>query len=127
MTEATPTTKKKTTRKPAAKKTTTAAKKPAAKRKPASLELPNSPLVFEVFDLVSRQRTKAKKIEALQKHGDLSIKSVLIWNFDETIALQFLKVLYLTLATMSRPYTVAPSTTRSTRQLARCMRPVASL
>ena len=83
MTEATPTTEKKTcTRKPAAKKP--AAKKPAA-RKTASLELPTSPLSFEVFDLVSRQRTKAKKVEALKKYEDLSIKALLIWNFDETI------------------------------------------
>ena len=88
MTEAKPTTEKKT-RKPAAKKATTAAKKPAAKRtttrKPASLELPVNPLAFEVFDLVSRQRTKAKKIEALQKHEHISLKALLIWNFDETI------------------------------------------
>lgn len=76
MTEAT----KKTTkaRKPAAKKATTT-------RKPASLELPRNPMMFEVLDLVSRQRTKAKKIEALQKHGDISLKAVLIWNFDETV------------------------------------------
>ena len=76
MTEAT----KKTTkaRKPAAKKATTT-------RKPVSLELPRNPLMFEVLDLASRQRTKAKKIEALQKHGDISLKAVLIWNFDESV------------------------------------------
>ena len=88
MTEATPTTKKKTTRKPAAKKTTTAAKKPAAKKpaaKKASMDLPNSPLMFEIFDLVSRQRTKAKKVEALVKYADISVKALMIWNFDETV------------------------------------------
>lgn len=76
MTEAT----KKTTKasKPAAKKATTT-------RKPVSLELPRNPLMFEVLDLVSRQRTKAKKVEALQKHGDISLKAVLIWNFDDTV------------------------------------------
>lgn len=72
-----------------ATKKTTKARKPAAKkpaaRKPASLELPRNPMMFEVLDLVSRQRTKAKKIEALQKHGDISLKAVLIWNFDETV------------------------------------------
>ena len=83
MTEATPTTKKKTTtRKPAAKKP--AAKKPAAK-KTASLELPPSPLAFEVFDLASRQRTKAKKVEVLQKYADISVKALMIWNYDESI------------------------------------------
>lgn len=75
MTEAT---KKTKASKPAAKKATTT-------RKPVSLELPRSPLMFEVFDLVSRQRTKAKKIEALQKYGEISVKAVLIWNFDETV------------------------------------------
>ena len=82
MTEATPTTKKKTTRKPAAKKAT-AAKKPAAKK--VSMDLPNNPLMFEIFDLVSRQRTKAKKVEALVKYADISIKALMIWNFDETV------------------------------------------
>ena len=83
MTEATSTTKKKTTtRKPAAKKT--AAKKPAAK-KPASLALPNNPLMFEIFDLASRQRTKAKKVEVLTKYSDISVKALMIWNFDETV------------------------------------------
>ena len=85
MTEATPTTKKKTTRKPAAKKTAAkpAAKKPAAKK--ATLDLPNSPLMFEIFDLVSRQRTKAKKVEALVKYADISVKALMIWNYDESI------------------------------------------
>lgn len=83
MTEATSTTKKKTTtRKPAAKKP--AAKKPAA-RKPASLALPNNPLMFEIFDLASRQRTKAKKVEVLTKYADISVKALMIWNFDETV------------------------------------------
>ena len=83
MTEATSTTKKKTTtRKPAAKKP--AAKKPAAK-KPASLDLPRNPLMFEIFDLASRQRTKAKKIEVLTRYSDISVKALMIWNYDETV------------------------------------------
>jgi len=78
MTEATP--KKATrTRKPAAKKTTTTTKKAA------SLDLPTNPLLFEIFDLCSRQRSKAKKVEVLQKYGSPAVKSVLIWNFDETV------------------------------------------
>ena len=47
--------------------------------------LPKNPFVFEVLDAVSKQRTKAKKIEVLKKHGDNSLKTVLIWNFDESI------------------------------------------
>ena len=67
------------------KKTTTKkAKSFTVKAKP-SLELPRNPFAFEVFDLVSRQRSKAKKIEALKKHEHLSLKVVLIWNFDESV------------------------------------------
>ena len=74
----TTTKKKTTTRKP---KTTVAKTKVA---KPLE-ELPKNPFVFEVLDLVSRQRAKAKKIEVLKKYEDASIKSVLIWNFDESL------------------------------------------
>lgn len=74
------TTKKATkARKPVAKKTT---------RKPASLELPSNPLMFEILDLVSRQRTKAKKIEVLKKYECLPLKALLIWNFDESVITQ---------------------------------------
>ena len=74
--------KKSRAKKPSASKATTTSKPRA---KPVVMELPNSPLAFEVLDLVSRCKTKAKKVEALQLFGDLSIKAVLIWNFDESI------------------------------------------
>jgi len=48
-------------------------------------ELPLKPFAFEVLDLVSRQRSKAKKIEALRKYEDFSLKVILIWNFDESV------------------------------------------
>ena len=48
-------------------------------------ELPANPFTFEVLELASKQRTKAKKIEVLQKYGHDSIKAVLIWNFDESV------------------------------------------
>ena len=69
-----------TTKKTSTKK----AKSFTVKTKP-SLELPRNPFAFEVFDLVSRQRSKAKKIEALKKHEHISLKIVLIWNFDESV------------------------------------------
>jgi len=47
--------------------------------------LPKNPFVFEVLDLVSKQRSNAKKVEVLQKYQDPSLKAVLIWNFDETV------------------------------------------
>jgi len=70
------------------KTTTTKAKKPATTAKPrqtASLELPKNPLAFEVLDLVSKQRSAAKKVEALKKHEHVSLKMLFIWNFDESV------------------------------------------
>ena len=67
------------------KKTTTKKTKSFRVKSKPNLELPRNPFAFEVFDLVSRQRSKAKKIEALKKHEDLSLKIVLIWNFDESV------------------------------------------
>ena len=62
------------------KKTTTKAKAPAPLP-----ELPLNPFVFEVLELASKQRSAAKKVEVLQKYEDDSIKSVLIFNFDESV------------------------------------------
>ena len=71
----------------ATKKTKTKTRKPrtVTVKKPVSLDLPRNPFVFEVLDLVSKQRTKAKKIEVLKKYEDMSLKAVLIWNFDESL------------------------------------------
>jgi hypothetical protein len=72
------------------KKTTRAKAAPKPKSKPrtvkaVSMDLPRQPFVFEVLDLVSRQRSKAKKIEALKRYEEIHLKSVLIWNFDESV------------------------------------------
>ena len=48
-------------------------------------ELPNNPFIFEILDLASRQRSKAKKIEVLRKYDHKALRHVLIWNFDEGI------------------------------------------
>ena len=48
-------------------------------------ELPLKPFAFEVFDLVSKQRSKAKKVEVLKKYEELPLKQVLKWNFDSSI------------------------------------------
>ena len=60
-----------------AKKTTTKSK--------SLPELPRMPFAFEVLNLASTQRAKAKKVEVLQKYGDLSLKMILKWNFDTSI------------------------------------------
>ena len=50
-----------------------------------SENLPSNPFSFEVFALVSKQRSNIKKVEILQKYEHPSIKSLLIWNFDDTV------------------------------------------
>jgi len=65
--------------------TTTTTKK-RTKTSTTSLELPRNPFVFEVLDLASKQRSKAKKVEVLKKYRDNGLVAVLIWNFDETIS-----------------------------------------
>lgn len=50
-----------------------------------SLNLPANPFAFEVLQLVSKQRSNIKKVEILKKYEDPSIKTILIWNFDESI------------------------------------------
>ena len=46
------------------------------------LELPLKPFAFEVLYLLSKQRSKAKKIEVLKRYEDPSLKAIFIWNFD---------------------------------------------
>ena len=68
------------------KKTTTKSKVVKAKTVATAIpNLPNNPFVYEVFDACSKQRTKAKKIEVLQRYAHDSIMAVLIWNFDESV------------------------------------------
>ena len=73
------TAKKKTTSR---KKTTTAKPRVIAQKIP---DLPANPFAFEVLDAASKQRTKAKKVEVLQRYSDPSIKTLFIWNFDPTV------------------------------------------
>lgn len=75
----TTTTQKKTTK---TKSSTTTAK---SKADTVSIELPANPFAFEVFNLVSKQRTNAKKVEILQKYSHPSIQTLFVWNFDESI------------------------------------------
>ena len=73
-----------------AKKSTTArSKKPATPKvvkAPQTIpDLPANPFVFEIFELCAKQRSKAKKVEVLQKYSHPCLKSIFIWNFDETV------------------------------------------
>lgn len=55
------------------------------KTKEVSIELPANPFVFEVLTLISKLSSDDKKVEVLQKYKDASLKSILIWNFDDSI------------------------------------------
>ena len=70
------------------KKTTTnsrATTSKTVKSVPVSENLPTNPFAFEVFNLVSKQKTDAKKVELLKKYEDPSIKALFIWNFYESL------------------------------------------
>jgi len=60
--------------------------KPKRKTSESSVEtLPPNPFVFEVLELVSKQRTNAKKVEVLKQYEHDSLKVIFVWNFDESV------------------------------------------
>ena len=65
---------------------TTKTKTVKVKQAPKPLpQLATNPFAFEVLDLASKQRAKARKIEVLRKYDDPSLRSLFIWNFDPSI------------------------------------------
>ena len=63
-------------------------KKPGRPRKVVDTpikQLPNPPLAFEVLDLASKQRSVNKKVEVLKTYEHVSLKMLLLWNFDESV------------------------------------------
>lgn len=48
-------------------------------------KLAANPFAFEVLSLVSKQRTNLKKIELLREYEHPSLKSIFIWNFDDSV------------------------------------------
>ena len=72
------TTTKKTTTKKATVKTVKTKSTPIP-------TLPNIPFAFEVLDAASKQRSKAKKVEVLQRYAHDSLLTLFIWNFDESV------------------------------------------
>jgi hypothetical protein len=63
--------------------TTTTTKKKTTTEKPIET-LPTNPFVFEVLELASKQRSNAKKVEVLKTYVHDSLKTIFIWNFDES-------------------------------------------
>ena len=65
---------------------TTKTKTVKVKKAPKPLpELAPNPFAFEVLDLASKQRAKAKKIEVLKKYDDPSLRTIFVWNFDTSV------------------------------------------
>ena len=48
-------------------------------------KLPPNPFLHEVLELASKQRSKAKRVEVLKEYESDALKSILIWNFDDTV------------------------------------------
>ena len=84
-TKKTTTTTKRTSTKPASKRTQPT-KSTSVKDAPVKkIELNENSLVHEILGAVSAERTVVKKVEILQRYNENYIKSVLIWNFDDSI------------------------------------------
>ena len=65
--------------------TKTTKRRTVSKPPETSIELPTNPFVFEILELASSQKTAAKKVEVLKKYEHDSLKSIFIWNFDNTV------------------------------------------
>ena len=60
-------------------------KKPRKPRKTATKKLPSNPFMNEILELVSEQKTDAKKVALLKEYECDILKSLFIWNFDESV------------------------------------------
>ena len=73
-----------TTKKTTTKKTTVK----TVKAKASTTSIPNLPNIqfpFEVLDAASKQRSKAKKAEVLQRYKHPSLVTLFVWNYDSSI------------------------------------------
>jgi len=67
------------------KKRTSNAPSKRASSVPSTTSLPNNPFIFEILELASKQKSNAKKVEVLRTYEHDSLKTIFIWNFDETV------------------------------------------
>ena len=76
-----------TTRKPrkTSKKAEAIQRKPKVNVSQSMVDLPPNPFTFEVFALVSKQRSNAKKVELLKKYDHDSLRALFIWNYDDSV------------------------------------------
>ena len=63
-------------------KTTTARVKAAPK---PTQPLPPNPFQSEILELISKSRSRNKKVELLREYRNDALVSLLIWNFDESV------------------------------------------
>lgn len=49
---------------------------------PTKTTLPPNPLLTEVLEFVSKQRSKAKKVEVLKEYDTDALRAILIWNYE---------------------------------------------
>ena len=55
------------------------------KRSTKTPDLDRNCFQFEILELASSQKTNPKKVEILQKYSNDALKTLLIWNFDDTV------------------------------------------
>ena len=60
-------------------------KKTRKPRKTAVKKLPSNPFMNEILELVSEQKTDAKKVAVLKEYECDALKSLFIWNFDDSV------------------------------------------
>ena len=66
-------------------KTTVTPKTRKPRRKNVVKKLPSNPFMNEILELVSEQKTDAKKVSILKEYECDILKSLFIWNFDDSI------------------------------------------
>ena len=60
-------------------------KRPRKPRKTVSKKLPSNPFMNEILELASEQKTDAKKVSILKEYECDILKSLFIWNFDDSV------------------------------------------
>ena len=60
-------------------------RRPRKKASPAVKKLPSNPFMNEILELVDEQKTDAKKVAILKEYECDILKSLFIWNFDDSI------------------------------------------
>lgn len=59
--------------------------KSTTKKSTKTPDLDRNCFIYEILDLASSQRSNAKKNEVLKQYANDALKTILIWNFDDSI------------------------------------------